>query len=145
MPRFNANSKKEAVALAKELLKKMTLPGFEIDVWENLGWHYRVKSAYFSVDEGYGETKAHVYYTAMMNETGQKSACHSSGYFGTSFSKAADPNEAVEKCIKDAYKVHLEIGETLQKICESVDRQVNFYIGIEFPGVKCGGFIVGSE
>lgn len=145
MPRFNPTSKKEAVRLARELLKKIKFPGFKIDVWENLGWHYRVKSDFFAVDEDHRGSTSEVYYTAVMNSTGNGSGSHHSGYFNTGVARAADPNEAIEKCIKDAYKVHMEIGEVLGKICESIKVEPRFYIGIEIPADKCGNFVVGTE
>lgn len=140
---FLAKDKTEATEHANTLLKKIKYPGFKIDVWHNLHWCYAVRSKHLSVTESVSLGGV-IDYIVRMNNRGDTGGSHCSGYFGTEPSRASDPNTAIEIAIKEAYKVHIEIGEVLGKIVESIDAQVNFFVGIEIPGDKRGKFITGS-
>ena len=140
---FPAKDKAEATKHAKALLKKIKYPGFKIDVWHNLHWCYAVRSKHFSVNESVSLGSV-IDYIAYMNHSGDGTGGHSSGFFQTDVARASDPNTAIEIAIKEAYKVHIEIGEVLGKIVDSIDAQVNFFVGIEIPGDKRGKFITGS-
>ena len=43
-------TKRKAEAQAKKLLAKMKSPGWKIDVWENMGWHYCLRNGVLTIN-----------------------------------------------------------------------------------------------
>ena len=83
-------TKKEARRLGNKLLKRMRGDGWELDVWQNIGWHYCVRAneviSVYPVSERLDETK----YTCLLG--GQN---YGVMLFSETFSHE-DPNVVVE-------------------------------------------------
>jgi len=104
---MNFETKKEAKAAGKKLLKKMKGKGWKLRVWENMGWHYCVHNGGLSVYpcRSKGMTKFH----AMLSED-----CFSDlGIWSFGFYASVDPNKAVQNKIKDARKVVNELNSVV--------------------------------
>lgn len=79
-------TKNVAIRKGNELLKKMKTQGWELDVWENIGWHYCLRKKYISLHPTIGGR-----YFTLMGENGTGEL-----YFSTKGSYFRDPNKAVE-------------------------------------------------
>lgn len=86
-------TKAEATAAAKALLKRMKSPGWKIDVWENIGWHYRLKRGTLSLWE-HGEKSYGVYYSDEVGGVGEPA------YYGICGHRSTEPNRAVEYALR---------------------------------------------
>ena len=91
-------TKLAADTAGRKLLKKMKGKGWELDVWENLGWHFAVRKVVFgewtiAVYQGghYGGRYTHNHWCMIGKGGGDglRASCGSSKYF-------RDPNDAVE-------------------------------------------------
>jgi hypothetical protein len=104
---------RQAWSDANKLLKKMKSKGWEVRVWENLGWHYELVSRHISLHVLKG-VKGPSYGT-MMNLTEEFSCAgqpelRSPGYY-------SDPNDAVANQLKVAedYMNKLQLAINLVK------------------------------
>ena len=95
---------------AQELIKKVKSIGWEIDIWENLGWHYAIKNRYMhlhNIDNKY-------YYCLISNRP--------NGYGGmeiwTDKKFFTDPNKAVQHAV---IRVHMYY-KSIKVVADSVKK-----------------------
>ena len=94
----------KTTALAK-LLAQTLGPGWTTRVWENLGWHYAVRSpcGRLSVHPSFG-----IGFTAFLNEPGK---------IGGKWAEHGDtPLEAIDATIKEAKQEYDKIGAILKDL-----------------------------
>jgi hypothetical protein len=84
-------TKKQAEKKGRALLRLMKGEGWKLDVWENLGWHYAVKSRNISVHQDKDDGTFYCY----LGESGGLGIWHTGKHF-------TDPNDAVSEQVKDA-------------------------------------------
>jgi len=87
--------KVDAEKAAKDLKKKLKGRGWKIDVWENLGWHYRVSAGSLKVYPSY--TKGH--YFCLFGKGGGGDSIWTDSF------TSRDPNEVVEHQLAYANEV----------------------------------------
>ncbi len=92
----------QAVKHAKQTLRRMKTRGWEVRVWENLGWHYMLtnKLCGLSLHLNYNKTG----YWCMMAGHDAKNVTCGDAYFDVTQS-FKDPNQAVEAMFKIAVPV----------------------------------------
>jgi hypothetical protein len=109
----NCNTgRKRAARLGGELLAKMKGTGWQLRVWENLGWHYEVHNCVgdreVSVRVHYGK------YSVLFGHNGGE-------IFWTERKSYDDPNEAVRQQLKLARKfvddLNVEVTKA-EKVCQ---------------------------
>jgi hypothetical protein len=100
-------TKKEAKKKGHELLAKMKTQGWELDVWQNLGWHYCLRKKYITL---YPTTSGR--YFTLMGENGAGEI-----YFSTKGSYFKDPNKAVEHQLVVAI---LHVSKCNRKIFDTI-------------------------
>lgn len=83
--------KREAERKGSAMLKLMRGEGWEVDIWENLGWHYAVSAKNISVCQNNDDGTFHCY----LGEHGGLGIWHTGKHF-------ADPNDAVAEQVRAA-------------------------------------------
>lgn len=89
-------TKAEAMLAARKLLARMNSPGWKIDVWSNLGWHFCLKRGTMSLRQD-GNTY-NVYYSDEEGGVGEPT------YYNICGHRSNDPNVAVAGAINRAEK-----------------------------------------
>lgn len=85
----------QARSKAEKLLAKMKSPGWEIRVWENLGWHYSLQRGTLNVlEHEYQKTAYHIFYSEEVGGVSEPS------YYGICNKSYDNPNLAVEKALQ---------------------------------------------
>ena len=100
----------EAERLGKKLLKKLGI-GWELNVWENLGWHYATTNGPLNVfSDYYGKRKS---FSCLMSDTpkfsgGGANIWHLNGNW------SEDPWVCIQRQVKEARKVVNELSKAVE-------------------------------
>lgn len=78
---------------AKRLLRKLKGKGWRIDVWENLGWHFRLLLGPLQITERDGQ------YWTLMSDTPESGG---GSYLWATQTESSDPNRAVRLQVRKA-------------------------------------------
>lgn len=117
----HAPGKIEAVRKANALLAKMKGKGWEISVFENLGWHYRVMCFPFSVRENEGR------YSVLMSDDPEYPT--SGAVFWTKPEFYDDPNVAVSVQLATAEKFTTHLNSII-KMAKQIYEEKSILRGI---------------
>ncbi len=104
---YSAKTEKEAILMAKTLLKKVKFKGFKIRVHENLGWHYSVENEFISVSPSGADNE----YFALLKP-------HYS-YYGKAY-HSGNVNKLIKQTINLLVKHAREESEKAKKALESL-------------------------
>ena len=96
-------TKIEAVRGAKQLLRLMTSPGWEMRVWKNIGWHYGIHNSRMSVSPHYFGGVLRGYF-ALLSDWPDKIPVGGVAFWHSTTDKQTfkDPNKAVEMVLGNA-------------------------------------------
>ena len=96
MSGFKTKDKATAAALA--LQKRMTSKGWQIDVWENIGWHYSLYNGPIALHPGFNDR----YFTLMSEQLPAPGQRPSGSIHWSQRPFFRDPNKAVRDQVKAA-------------------------------------------
>lgn len=103
-----AKDRARAIRKGKALLARMKGQGWKLEVWENLGWHYRVYAGPLSVSEK-RDRSPEFRYSAMMSERPDDHIGGSYAWYGDTHS--SDPNRTARKQLEIAEAALARLSE----------------------------------
>lgn len=113
------NTEKAATKRGQEVLALMTSEGWELNVWENFGWHWSLENGAITLHESVFKGKSRGFWTLMSRRLGGNGGFPEWTARGNDHHK--DPNDAVAAQVKLAREVvnqfieSVEHGESLIK------------------------------
>lgn len=104
------STKVQAIKAGRTLLKKMKGSGWQVRVWENIGWYYKVHSGPVSVypTSAYGDTR----YFCLISDDIERADSGLALWTNSKALSRKDPNVAVREAVTVVTKVinqHLEV------------------------------------